>query len=82
MTNNQPIVRIVNATRAYTVNNDQVLALRGVSLDITRGSFTAFMGRSGSGKTTLLNMIGGLDSPTTAVSSSLAKIWPPCHQTP
>ena len=63
MTSNQPIVRIVNATRAYTVNNDQVLALRGVNLDIARGSFTAFMGRSGSGKTTLLNMIGGLDSP-------------------
>lgn len=73
MTNNQPIVRIVNATRAYTVNNDQVLALRGVSLDITRGSFTAFMGRSGSGKTTLLNMIGGLDSPTTGSIEFLGK---------
>jgi len=73
MTNNQPIVRIVNATRAYTVNNDQVLALRGVNLDITRGSFTAFMGRSGSGKTTLLNMIGGLDSPTTGSIEFLGK---------
>jgi ABC-type lipoprotein export system ATPase subunit len=73
MTNNQPIVRIVNATRAYTVNNDQVLALRGVNLDITRGSFTAFMGRSGSGKTTLLNMIGGLDSPSTGSIEFLGK---------
>lgn len=73
MTNNQPIVRIVNATRAYTVNNDQVLALRGVNLDIARGSFTAFMGRSGSGKTTLLNMIGGLDSPTTGSIEFLGK---------
>lgn len=73
MTSNQPIVRIVNATRAYTVNNDQVLALRGVNLDITRGSFTAFMGRSGSGKTTLLNMIGGLDSPTTGSIEFLGK---------
>jgi ABC-type lipoprotein export system ATPase subunit len=73
MTSNQPIVRIVNATRAYTVNNDQVLALRGVNLDIARGSFTAFMGRSGSGKTTLLNMIGGLDSPTTGSIEFLGK---------
>ena len=73
MTNNQPIVRIVNATRAYTVNNDQVLALRGINLDIARGSFTAFMGRSGSGKTTLLNMIGGLDSPTTGSIEFLGK---------
>jgi ABC-type lipoprotein export system ATPase subunit len=61
---NIPAVRIVNAVRAYQVNNEQVLALRGVNLTIERGSFTAFMGRSGSGKTTLLNMIGGLDSPT------------------
>jgi ABC-type lipoprotein export system ATPase subunit len=61
---NTPAVRIVNAVRAYQVNNEQVLALRGVNLTIERGSFTAFMGRSGSGKTTLLNMIGGLDSPT------------------
>ena len=73
MTNNQPIVRIVNATRAYTVNNDQVLALRGINLNIARGSFTAFMGRSGSGKTTLLNMIGGLDSPTTGSIEFLGK---------
>jgi len=61
---NTPVVQIVNAVRAYQVNNEQVLALRGVNLTIERGSFTAFMGRSGSGKTTLLNMIGGLDSPT------------------
>jgi ABC-type lipoprotein export system ATPase subunit len=73
MTSNQPIVRIVNATRAYTVNNEQVLALRGINLDIARGSFTAFMGRSGSGKTTLLNMIGGLDSPTTGSIEFLGK---------
>jgi len=73
MTSNQPIVRIVNATRAYTVNNDQVLDLRGVNLNIARGSFTAFMGRSGSGKTTLLNMIGGLDSPSTGSIEFLGK---------
>jgi ABC-type lipoprotein export system ATPase subunit len=41
------------------------MALRGISLDIPRGSFVGLMGRSGSGKTTLLNMIGGLDQPTT-----------------
>ena len=41
------------------------MALRGISLDIRRGSFVGLMGRSGSGKTTLLNMIGGLDQPTT-----------------
>ena len=64
MTNTTPAVRIENVTRAYSVNNDQVQALRGVNMSIERGTFTAFMGRSGSGKTTLLNMIGGLDTPT------------------
>ncbi|MEY3989217.1 MAG: hypothetical protein RI985_298, partial [Chloroflexota bacterium] len=61
---NIPAVRVVDATRAYSVNNEQVLALRGVNLTVERGTFAAFMGRSGSGKTTLLNMIGGLDTPT------------------
>lgn len=61
---NVPAVRVIDATRAYNVNNEQVLALRGVNLTIERGTFAAFMGRSGSGKTTLLNMIGGLDTPT------------------
>jgi ABC-type lipoprotein export system ATPase subunit len=64
MTNNNTAVRIEDVTRAYSVNNEQVLALRGVNMSIERGTFTAFMGRSGSGKTTLLNMIGGLDTPT------------------
>ncbi len=59
-----PAVRVTNVTRAYTVNNEQVLALRGISLTVEEGAFVALMGRSGSGKTTLLNMIGGLDQPT------------------
>lgn len=59
-----PAVRVANVTRAYTVNNERVLALRGVSLTVEEGAFIALMGRSGSGKTTLLNMIGGLDQPT------------------
>jgi len=59
-----PAVRVTNVTRAYTVNNEQVFALRGISLTVEEGAFIALMGRSGSGKTTLLNMIGGLDQPS------------------
>ncbi|MDZ4722149.1 MAG: ABC transporter ATP-binding protein [Roseiflexaceae bacterium] len=61
----QTAVRVTDVTRSYTINSEHVLALRGVSLDVAVGGFTALMGRSGSGKTTLLNMIGGLDQPTT-----------------
>jgi putative ABC transport system ATP-binding protein len=38
--------------------------LRGVELELERGTLTVVHGRSGAGKTTLLNMIGGLDRPT------------------
>ena len=44
----------------------RVKALDHVSLEITRGEFTAVIGPSGSGKTTLLHLIGGLDNPTAA----------------
>ena len=62
---NDLAVHISNVTRSYTISDERVMALRGISLDIARGTFVGLMGRSGSGKTTLLNMIGGLDQPTT-----------------
>ena len=58
------IVEVEKVTKNY--GNGQVVtpALRGVSLELGAGEFTALAGPSGSGKTTLLNIIGGLDRPT------------------
>jgi putative ABC transport system ATP-binding protein len=52
-------------TRRYGEGESAVDALRGVSLDIPRGQFTAVMGPSGSGKSTLMHILAGLDMPTT-----------------
>ncbi|HEY6175291.1 MAG TPA: ABC transporter ATP-binding protein, partial [Kofleriaceae bacterium] len=48
----------------YGEGGSAVHALRGVSLEIPAGQFTAVMGPSGSGKSTQLNIIAGLDRPT------------------
>ena len=59
------VVKIENITRVYKIGQVETNALRGVSLSIENGEFTALVGPSGSGKTTLLQMIGCLDQPTT-----------------
>lgn len=57
------IVTIHNLHKTYGRGENAVHALRGISLALEKGKFTAVIGASGSGKTTLLNMIGGLDTP-------------------
>jgi putative ABC transport system ATP-binding protein len=55
---------IVHAREVSKLYEPDTWALRGVTLDVEKGSWVTIMGPSGSGKTTLLNMIGCLDSPT------------------
>src|SRR5512134_3715516 len=59
-----PLIRVVDLKRTYSLGDVVVHALRGVTLDIDAGSFFAVVGASGSGKSTLMNILGLLDHPT------------------
>jgi putative ABC transport system ATP-binding protein len=58
------VARVENVTRTFKIGKIETQALRGVSLSIESGEFTALIGPSGSGKTTLLQLIGCLDLPS------------------
>jgi len=57
------IIRTESVWKIYQQGMIRVEALKGVSLTVEEGEFTAIVGPSGSGKTTLLNLLGGLDRP-------------------
>ena len=63
--NNGAIVSLIDVHKTYRTGEMEVLAVRGVSLEIKRAEFVALMGASGSGKSTLMNILGCLDRPTT-----------------
>jgi putative ABC transport system ATP-binding protein len=58
------IIKLINVKKVYRVGSVETVAIKGVSMSISKGDLLSIMGPSGSGKTTLLNMIGLLDKPT------------------
>src|SRR3954464_12117039 len=57
-------VRTLDVKRMYKIGGEEVHALKGVTISISRAEYISIMGPSGSGKSTLFNMIGGLDKPS------------------
>jgi len=58
------MIRTKDLIKVYKTGKLEVIALRGVDLEIGEGEIAAIRGPSGCGKTTLLNLLGGLDRPT------------------
>jgi len=61
---NNPVISAKGLVKEYGKGATLVRALRGVDLDIPRGSFTCIIGPSGHGKSTLMHLLGGLDHST------------------
>lgn len=57
------ILEAVDLYRFYHADEEETLALRGVSLHVAAGELVVVMGPSGSGKSTLLSCLAGLDEP-------------------
>lgn len=50
--------------KVYGSGSNQVVALAGIDLAVSKGEFVAVVGASGSGKSTLLHILGSVDKPT------------------
>jgi putative ABC transport system ATP-binding protein len=59
-----PVVALRDVRKVHGQGDGEVVALDGVSVALSPGSFTAIMGPSGSGKSTFLHVAAGLDRPT------------------
>jgi putative ABC transport system ATP-binding protein len=63
----KPVIIAKGLVKEYGKGATLVKALRGVDLEIPRGSFTCIVGPSGHGKSTLMHLLGGLDHPTSGM---------------
>jgi putative ABC transport system ATP-binding protein len=65
----EPLIVLSQVIKEYASLAGNVVALKGIDLQVHEGEFLVVSGKSGSGKTTLVNMVAGLDS------STAGEIW-------
>lgn len=58
------ILKCDKVRKVYGSGGNQVAALAGIDLSVSKGEFVAILGASGSGKSTLLHILGSVDKPT------------------
>lgn len=58
------ILKCEEVSKVYGSGENQVTALDGINLSVSKGEFVAILGASGSGKSTLLHILGSVDKPT------------------
>ena len=63
----EPVIFMENVKKVYSMGEQKVFALRGISFSVEQGEFLSIMGPSGSGKSTCMNMIGCLDRPSSGI---------------
>ncbi len=64
LTGTHAMIQIDQLTKVFTMGENEVRALDGVTFTIEKGEMIAIMGPSGSGKSTLMSIVGCLDVPT------------------
>ena len=65
----EPIIQIQNVTKTFTGKDNQVEALKGISMDIEKGDIYGIIGMSGAGKSTLVRCLNFLEKPQRALFS-------------